>query len=250
MGGGEAAAAGAAANGAGGRSAVSDIEIVQHYFNDVCERGGIPDDVREVLRTSYREIRVQIPVRFPDGRIHVFSGYRVQHNGARGPYKGGLRYHPEVDLDSVRALAMLMTWKTAIVGIPYGGAKGGIDCPGDEIGKDELQKITRSFMGKIHKILGPNRDIMAPDVNTNAQVMAWLMDEYGRLTATRPRSSPASRSRSRAPTAASRPPAAGSSSCSGRRLPSSASRRRTAPRSSRASATSAHGRRGSCSSSA
>jgi glutamate dehydrogenase (NAD(P)+) len=186
VGGGEAPAAGAAANGAGGRSAVSDIEIVQHYFDDVCERGGIPDDVREVLRTSYREIRVQIPVRFPDGHIHVFSGYRVQHNGARGPYKGGLRYHPEVDLDSVRALAMLMTWKTAIVGIPYGGAKGGIDCPGDELGKDELQKITRSFMGKVHKILGPNRDIMAPDVNTNAQVMAWLMDEYGRLNGNTP----------------------------------------------------------------
>ena len=141
----------------------------------------MPDDVREVLRTSYREISVQIPVRLPDGKIHVYSGYRVQHNGARGPYKGGLRYHPEVDLDEVRALAMLMTWKTAIVGIPYGGAKGGIDCPGDQLGQAELQAITRSFMDKIHKVLGPNRDIMAPDVNTNAQVMAWLMDEYGKL---------------------------------------------------------------------
>ena len=110
----------------------------------------------------------------------------MQHNGARGPYKGGLRYHTEVDLDSVRALAMLMTWKTAIVGIPYGGAKGGIDCPGDEIEPAELQKITRSFMSKVHKILGPNRDIMAPDVNTNAQVMAWLMDEYGRLNGNTP----------------------------------------------------------------
>ena len=110
----------------------------------------------------------------------------MQHNGARGPYKGGLRYHPEVDLDSVRALAMLMTWKTAIVGIPYGGAKGGIDCPGDKLGSDELQAITRSFMGKIDKVLGPNRDIMAPDVNTNAQVMAWLMDEYGRLNGNTP----------------------------------------------------------------
>ena len=105
----------------------------------------------------------------------------MQHNGARGPYKGGLRYHPEVDLDEVRALAMLMTWKTAIVGIPYGGAKGGIDCPGDQLGRTELQAITRSFMDKIDKVLGPNRDIMAPDVNTNAQVMAWLMDEYGKL---------------------------------------------------------------------
>ena len=89
--------------------------------------------MRDVLRTSYREVSVQIPVRFADGKIHVFTGYRVQHNGARGPYKGGLRYHPEVDLDEVRALATLMTWKTAIVGIPFGGAKGGINCPADKL---------------------------------------------------------------------------------------------------------------------
>ena len=106
---------------------------VKHYFDAACERIGLPDDVQEVLRTSYRETSVQIPVKLADGRIHVFQGYRVQHNGARGPYKGGLRYHPDVDLDEVRALAMLMTWKTAIVGIPYGGAKGGIDCPGDKL---------------------------------------------------------------------------------------------------------------------
>jgi glutamate dehydrogenase (NAD(P)+) len=120
-------------------------------------------------------------VRFADGKIHVFKGYRVQHNGARGPYKGGLRYHPDVDLDEVRALAMLMTWKTAIVGIPYGGAKGGVNCRGDQLKPEELQAITRSLMDKIDKVLGPNRDIMAPDVGTNAQVMAWLMDEYGKL---------------------------------------------------------------------
>jgi glutamate dehydrogenase (NAD(P)+) len=181
------AAASATVNGAaGGRAQMSDFEIVQHYFDVVCDRLGVPDDVQEVLRTSYREIRVQIPVKFPDGHIHVFSGYRVQHNGARGPYKGGLRFHPEVDLNSVRALAMLMTWKTAIAGVPFGGAKGGIDCPGDQIGSAELQAIARSFMSKIHKMLGPNRDIMAPDVNTNAQVMAWLMDEYGRLCGNTP----------------------------------------------------------------
>ena len=120
-------------------------------------------------------------MKLADGRIHVFQGYRVQHNGARGPYKGGLRYHPDVDLDEVRALAMLMTWKTAIVGIPYGGAKGGVNCPGDKLSPAELQAVTRSLLAKIEKVLGPTRDIMAPDVNTSAQVMAWLMDEYGKL---------------------------------------------------------------------
>src|SRR5688572_3452550 len=164
-----------------GRAPVSDLEIVKHYFDSACDRIGVPDDVRDVLRTSYRETVVQIPVRFADGKIHVFKGYRVQHNGARGPYKGGLRYHPDVDLDEVRALAMLMTWKTAIAGIPYGGAKGGVNCRSDQLNSEELQSITRSLMDKIDKVLGPNRDIMAPDVGTNAQVMAWLMDEYGKL---------------------------------------------------------------------
>jgi glutamate dehydrogenase (NAD(P)+) len=163
------------------RTRISDLETVRHYFDAACERIGLPDDVREVLRTSYREMSVQIPVRLSDGRIHVFQGYRVQHNGARGPYKGGLRYHPDVDLDEVRALAMLMTWKTAIVGIPYGGAKGGVNCPGDKLSPKELQAVTRSLLDKIEKVLGPTRDIMAPDVNTSAQVMAWLMDEYGKL---------------------------------------------------------------------
>jgi glutamate dehydrogenase (NAD(P)+) len=164
-----------------GRAPISDLETVQHYFNAACERIGLPDDVQQVLRTSYRETSVQIPVKLGDGRIHVFHGYRVQHNGARGPYKGGLRYHPDVDLDEVRALAMLMTWKTAVVGIPYGGAKGGVNCPGDRLTPQELQAVTRSLLDKIEKVLGPTRDIMAPDVNTSAQVMAWLMDEYGKL---------------------------------------------------------------------
>jgi glutamate dehydrogenase (NAD(P)+) len=164
------------------RAPISDIEIVRHYFDRACDRLEVPDDRREVLRTSYRETSVQIPVRQNDGKIHVYTGFRVQHNGARGPYKGGLRYHPDVDLDEVRALAMLMTWKTAIVNVPYGGAKGGINCPGNQLEQDELQAITRSFMDKIHKVIGPNRDIMAPDVNTSAQVMAWLMDEYGKLS--------------------------------------------------------------------
>jgi glutamate dehydrogenase (NAD(P)+) len=134
-----------------------------------------------VMRSSYREVQVQIPVKLSDGIIHVFSGYRVQHNGARGPYKGGIRFHPEVDLDEVRALAELMTWKTAIAGVPFGGAKGGVNCDPDALGPGEVQVVTRQFMDKIEKVLGPQRDIPAPDVGTNAQTMAWLMDEYGKL---------------------------------------------------------------------
>jgi len=160
---------------------VSNWDIVNHYFDIACERLELRDDVANVMRSSYREVQVQVPVTLNDGRIHVFSGFRVQHNGARGPYKGGIRYHPEVDLDEVRALAMLMTWKTAVVGIPYGGAKGGINCDARKLDDRELQMITRSFMDKIEKVLGPTRDIPAPDVGTNAQTMAWLMDEYGKL---------------------------------------------------------------------
>jgi glutamate dehydrogenase (NAD(P)+) len=133
------------------------------------------------MRSSYREVQVQIPVTLGDGKIHVFTGFRVQHNGARGPYKGGIRYHPEVDLDEVRALATLMTWKTAVAGIPFGGAKGGVDVDASSRDDAELQQITRSFIDKIDKVLGPTRDIPAPDVGTNAQTMAWMMDEYGKL---------------------------------------------------------------------
>jgi glutamate dehydrogenase (NAD(P)+) len=160
---------------------VSNWEIVNHYFDLAAERLELRDDVAAVMRSSYREVQVQVPVSLADGRIHVFSGFRVQHNGARGPYKGGIRFHPEVDLDEVRALAMLMTWKTAVVGIPYGGAKGGINVDPRQLDQRELQAVARSFMDKIEKVLGPTRDIPAPDVGTNAQTMAWLMDEYGKL---------------------------------------------------------------------
>jgi glutamate dehydrogenase (NAD(P)+) len=163
------------------RAEVSNREIVDHWFDVAADRIGVADDARQVLRSSYREVAVQVPLRQADGRIHCYQGFRVQHNGARGPYKGGVRYHPEVDLDEVRALASLMTWKTALVDVPFGGAKGGIDCDPSELVSDELQKITRSFIDKIAKVIGPQRDIPAPDVNTNAQVMAWMMDEYGKL---------------------------------------------------------------------
>ena len=163
------------------RAEVSNFEIVNHWFTKAADLLDAPDDVRAVLSSSYREVQVQIPVSLSDGKTHVFSGYRVQHNGARGPYKGGIRFHPEVDLDEVRALASLMPWKTAIVNIPYGGAKGGVNCNPRELEAREVEKIARSFMDKIEKVLGPTRDIPAPDVGTNAQTMAWLMDEYGKL---------------------------------------------------------------------
>ena len=163
------------------RAEVSNYEIVEHWFGVAAERLGLRDDVAAVLRSSYREVQVQVPVKLSDGKIHVFSGFRVQHNGARGPYKGGIRFHPEVDLDEVRALAELMTWKTAVTGIPYGGAKGGVNVDIEKLESHELQTIARSFLDKIEKVLGPSRDIPAPDVGTNAQVMAWFMDEYGKL---------------------------------------------------------------------
>jgi glutamate dehydrogenase (NAD(P)+) len=165
----------------GQRAEISNLEIVRHYFEIAAEKLGIAEDVRTVFWEPYREVTVQIPVKLSDGKIHTYSGYRIQHNGARGPYKGGIRFHPEVDIDEVRALASLMTWKTAVAGVPFGGAKGGVNCPADKLEPSEVQKIARSFMDKVEKVLGPTRDIPAPDVNTNAQVMAWMMDEYGKL---------------------------------------------------------------------
>jgi glutamate dehydrogenase (NAD(P)+) len=164
-----------------GQAEVSNYEIVSHWFDAAAERLDLRDDLAAVLRSSYREVQVQIPVKQQDGRVHVYHGYRVQHNGARGPYKGGIRFHPDVDLDEVRALAELMTWKTAIAEIPFGGAKGGVNVDPHELEPDELQKVARSFLDKVEKVLGPQRDIPAPDVGTNAQTMAWFMDEYGKL---------------------------------------------------------------------
>src|SRR3954454_5700155 len=168
------------------RAEISNYDIVDHWFELAADRMELRDDIRAVMRSSYREVRVQVPVKLSDGAIHVFSGFRVQHNGARGPYKGGIRYHPEVDLDEVRALATLMTWKTAIAGIPFGGAKGGVNVDASSLDAAELQQVTRSFIDKIEKVLGPTRDIPAPDVGTNAQTMAWMMDEYGKRPAHTP----------------------------------------------------------------
>jgi glutamate dehydrogenase (NAD(P)+) len=145
-------------------------------LDDVAKRIGLDPSIHRILRRPERELTVSIPVMMDDGQIEVFSGYRVQHSSARGPCKGGVRYHPSVDLDEVRALAALMTWKCAVVGIPYGGAKGGVDCDPAVMSQNELNRLTRRFTTAILPILGPKRDIPAPDVNTNAQTMAWMAD--------------------------------------------------------------------------
>jgi glutamate dehydrogenase (NAD(P)+) len=157
---------------------MSPFEAVSHFFDRAADHIGLTDEMRSVLRSSYRELRVQVPIRMDDGRLEVFTGYRVQHNGGRGPYKGGIRYHADADLDEVRALAALMTWKTAVVDIPYGGAKGGVQCDPTKMSEGEKQRLTRRFTLMISYVLGVNRDIPAPDVNTDAQTMAWMMDAY------------------------------------------------------------------------
>jgi len=149
------------------------------FLARAAERLGLEPDIALLLRSPFREMHVEVPVRMDDGRIEVFSGYRVQHNGARGPYKGGIRFHPDVDLDEVRALAALMTWKCALVDIPFGGAKGGVQCDPAAMSEGELNRLSRRYMQNISHILGVTRDIPAPDMGTNARVMAWMMDAYG-----------------------------------------------------------------------
>ena len=158
---------------------MSPHESVTYFFEHAADHVGLDDEMREVLRGSYREMQVQVPVRMDDGQLFVFNGYRVQHNGARGPYKGGVRFHPEADLDEVRALAALMTWKTAVTDLPFGGAKGGVQCEPYMMSESELQRLTRRYTQMIGYVLGVNRDIPAPDMNTNAQTMAWMMDAFG-----------------------------------------------------------------------
>ena len=159
---------------------MQNFEAVNYYFDQAADHLGLPESLRMLLKMPHRELQVAVPVRMDNGRLDIFTGYRVQHNGARGPYKGGVRYHPQADLDEVRSLASLMTWKTALVNIPFGGAKGGVMCDARKLSQGELQRLTRGFIYAIDHIIGPYRDIPAPDMNTNAQVMAWMMDEYGK----------------------------------------------------------------------
>lgn len=155
-------------------------ENTKLLFDRAADFLNISEEGRALLRNPYRELSVQMPIKMDNGELKVFNGYRIQHNGSRGPYKGGIRFHPLVDIDEVRALAALMTWKTAIINIPFGGAKGGVNCDIKKLSQNELEKISKSYMSKIDLIIGPYRDIPAPDMNTNAQVMAWMMSEYGK----------------------------------------------------------------------
>jgi len=147
-------------------------------FNQAADKLGLDDGMRKVLRLPTREITVNIPVQLDDGRFEVFTGYRVQHSLARGPGKGGIRYGPDVTLDEVRALASWMTWKCAVVNIPFGGAKGGVICEPALMSDGELERLTRRYTAQILDVIGPERDVPAPDVNTNDRVMAWIMDTY------------------------------------------------------------------------
>jgi glutamate dehydrogenase (NAD(P)+) len=158
------------------RSAASEMAVEQ--FDLAAERLGVDRNVAARLRRPDRSLIVSVPTRMDDGRVHVFTGYRVQHNDVLGPFKGGLRYHPAVSLGEVSALAMWMTWKCSLVGLPLGGAKGGIACDPATLSRNELQSMTRRFTAEIINIIGPEVDVPAPDMGTNEQIMAWIMDTY------------------------------------------------------------------------
>ncbi len=147
-------------------------------FDEAAELLGLDEGLRKILRTPALELKVSIPVLLDDGRFEVFTGYRVQHSIVRGPSKGGIRFAPDVTLDEVRALAAWMTWKCAVVNIPFGGGKGGVICDPDLLSPGELERITRRYTSEIMDIIGPERDVPAPDINTNPQTMAWIMDTY------------------------------------------------------------------------
>jgi glutamate dehydrogenase (NAD(P)+) len=160
------------------RAPMATGAIVRNQFDAAADLAGLDEAQRRLLRGPFRSVSVDVPVRMDDGRIEVFRGYRVQHSGARGPCKGGIRYHPEADAEEVLGLATTMTWKTALADIPFGGAKGGVQVDPRKLSLRELESLTRVFTGRIALLLGPYRDIPAPDMGTNAQVMAWLLDEF------------------------------------------------------------------------
>ncbi|MDA1128703.1 MAG: glutamate dehydrogenase [Chloroflexi bacterium] len=160
---------------------LSTFDEVNLFFDNAADRLGLTNGLREMLKRPWRELQVQVPVRMDNGEIQVFTGFRVQHNGARGPYNGGVRYHLGADLEEVRALASLMTWKTALVNLPYGGSKGGVQVDPGQLSMSELNRLTRRYTLQIEHLIGPNRDIPAPDMGTNSQTMAWMMDAYGQL---------------------------------------------------------------------
>jgi glutamate dehydrogenase (NAD(P)+) len=154
------------------------FEATHYYFDRAADILEVSPEIRQLLITPRREVKVEIPVEMDDGRLETLIGYRVQHNNYRGPMKGGLRYHHEVDLDEVRSLASLMTWKTAVVNLPYGGAKGGVTVAARDLSRREKERITRKFVDQIHDIIGPRTDIPAPDMGTNAETMAWIRNQW------------------------------------------------------------------------
>ncbi len=157
------------------------LDQTLYYFNTAADTMDLGQHIKKMMADPYRVIQVQIPVEDDNGEINVYTGYRVQHNKGRGPMKGGLRYHPTVDAEHSASLGSLMTWKTALLDIPFGGAKGGINCDPTKMSEKEVEKVTRKFISSIHENIGPYKDIPAPDVNTNGQVMAWIMDEYSKI---------------------------------------------------------------------
>ncbi|RLA81478.1 MAG: glutamate dehydrogenase [Deltaproteobacteria bacterium] len=154
------------------------LEMARRQVDAVAKFLDVDPGILEKIKSTRRELTVNFPVKMDDGTVKIFTGYRVQHNDTRGPFKGGIRYHPDVDLDEVRALAMWMTWKSAVVNIPFGGAKGGVRCNPKEMSLGEIERLTRRFTWEISVLIGPDVDIPAPDVYTNPQVMAWIMDTY------------------------------------------------------------------------
>ncbi len=157
------------------------FEATNFYFDQAASLMDLTGNMRTLLVTPERELKVEVTIEMDSGEIGNFFGYRVQHDNARGPYKGGLRFHPHVDMDEARSLASLMTWKTAVVDIPFGGGKGGMNCDPTTLSKGELERMTRRFVQQIHDFIGPDKDIPAPDVGTDAQVMAWIFNEYSKF---------------------------------------------------------------------
>lgn len=155
-------------------------EAADYYFRKAARTMDVGERIETLLSTPLREVKVQVSIELDSGEIRTFIGHRIQHDNSRGPLKGGLRYHPQVDHDEIQGLASLMTWKTAVVNLPFGGATGGITCDPTQLSIKELERLTRKFVDQVQDVIGPTRDIPAPDVNTNPQVMAWIMDQYSK----------------------------------------------------------------------
>lgn len=160
---------------------MNEVDASNFYFRKAARIMDVGERIETLLATPLREVKVQVTIELDSGEIRTFFGYRIQHDNSRGPMKGGLRYHPDVTQEDVVALASLMTWKTAVVNLPFGGAKGGVCCDPSQMSLKELERLTRKLVDQIQDVIGPTRDIPAPDVNTNPQVMAWIMDQYSKF---------------------------------------------------------------------